>query len=62
MKIANSEMKKIMSALAGFIWLGNNIHNFYEPEFKKMFLAGIEDAKEAYQICLNYGIHTSKID
>lgn len=62
MKIANQEMKKIMGALGGFIWLGNNIHNFYTPEFKDMFINAVEDAKKAYQICLDYGVHTSKIE
>lgn len=60
MKISNDNMKVIMDALGGFIWLGNNIQNFYSPEFRNMFLAGVEDAKKAYQICLDYGVHTSK--
>jgi len=57
MKISNDKLKKVLSALASFIWLGNNIHNFYTPEFRKFFEAALIDAKEAYQILLDYGVH-----
>ncbi len=58
MKISNDNMKKVLGALGGFIWLGNNMHNFYTPEFKTMFENALKDAKEAYQILLDYGVHT----
>ena len=46
------KLDKILKALGSFIWLGNNVHNLFTEDFKEMFKASVEDAREAYQLVL----------
>ena len=39
---------KILETLGNMVWIENNIHNFYHPEFKELLLAAIQDARDVY--------------
>ena len=38
----------MVKILGNFIWLGNNLHNFYTPQFRTLFENSLKEAREAY--------------
>ena len=41
-------LNEVVKSLGGFVWLRNNLHNFYTPEFKEMLEAAMKDADKTY--------------
>lgn len=50
MQIDSKLLDRIIKSLGNFIWLGNNLHNIFTPEFKRMFLDSVAEAREVYNI------------
>jgi len=48
MELSSQLVNKTIRTLGNFIWLGNNIHNIFTPEFKQMFLNAVKDARIVY--------------
>ena len=50
MEITSKLVDRIVRTLDNFIWLGNNIHNIFTPEFRQIFLDAVKEAREVYDI------------
>lgn len=53
MEITSKLVDRIVRTLGNFIWLGNNIHNIFTPEFREIFLDAVKEANIVYEILEN---------
>jgi len=50
MKVDIETLTTIRNALGNFLWLGNNLHNFFTQEFKDLFIVAVAEGRIAYDL------------